>query len=109
MVSVPPGELLTRYGPALVAPMTQPLATTALTTPVPPGDSMTNGLANPLDVLNYASTTAWLNELISALTGQDVMAPVRLRGGGSAGEGAADVPKRVPRTGTVACRVGGRS
>ncbi|MBW6432729.1 hypothetical protein KZ829_03110 [Actinoplanes hulinensis] len=43
---------------------------------VPPGlpdESLSNGFLNPIDLLNYASPTAWINKGIEAATGFDVI------------------------------------
>lgn len=40
--------------------------------PAEPDDSVSNGFANPLDLFNYASPSAWINSTIEGLTGFDV-------------------------------------
>jgi hypothetical protein len=40
--------------------------------PGEPDDSITNGFANPLDLFNYVSPSAWINEAIENLTGVNV-------------------------------------
>lgn len=44
-----------------------------LVDPREPDDSISNGFANPLDMFNYLSPSAWINEAIEALTGTDVL------------------------------------
>jgi hypothetical protein len=39
---------------------------------LPPEESWTNGFANPLDIFNYLSPSAWANSLIEKLTGVDI-------------------------------------
>jgi len=46
--------------------------TAFLTEPAKPDDSISNGFANPLDLFNYVSPSAWLNAAIEKLTGVDV-------------------------------------
>lgn len=46
--------------------------TAFLTEPAKPDDSVSNGFANPLDLFNYVSPSAWLNSAIEKLTGVDV-------------------------------------
>ena len=43
-----------------------------LTTPGEPEESISNGFANPLDLFNYVSPSAWINDAIEKLTGVDV-------------------------------------
>jgi hypothetical protein len=40
--------------------------------PSEPDDSISNGFANPIDVLNYFSPSAWINAAIESLTDVDV-------------------------------------
>ncbi|MFU8850721.1 hypothetical protein ACNAW0_07015 [Micromonospora sp. SL1-18] len=40
--------------------------------PAKPDSSVSNGFANPLDLFNYVSPSAWLNAAIQKLTGVDV-------------------------------------
>ena len=47
-------------------------ATRFLVDPPEPDDSVTNGFANPLDVFNYVSPSAWVNELIETASGVDI-------------------------------------
>lgn len=42
-----------------------------LKAPGEPDDSVSNGFANPLDVFNYVSPSAWINDAIASLTGFD--------------------------------------
>lgn len=37
-----------------------------------PDESVTNGFVNPLDVFNYISPSAWINDLIEKTTGVDI-------------------------------------
>lgn len=46
--------------------------TALLKEPGEPDTSLSNGFANPLDLFNYVSPSAWLNEAIANLTGVDV-------------------------------------
>jgi hypothetical protein len=46
--------------------------TSYLVEPGEPDDSVSNGFANPLDLFNYASPSAWINTAIEKLTGVDV-------------------------------------
>lgn len=46
--------------------------TALLRAPGAPDDSVTNGFVNPLDLFNYLSPSAWINEAIANLTGVDV-------------------------------------
>ena len=46
---------------------------THLVSPTLPDETMTNGFVNPIDILNYASPTAWINKGIEAATGFDVI------------------------------------
>jgi hypothetical protein len=39
--------------------------------PGEPDDSLSNGFANPLDLFNYVSPSAWINDAIASLTGFD--------------------------------------
>jgi hypothetical protein len=39
--------------------------------PGEPEDSISNGFLNPIDIFNYASPSAWINEAITSLTGFD--------------------------------------
>lgn len=39
--------------------------------PGEPDDSLSNGFANPIDLFNYVSPSAWINEAIAGLTGFD--------------------------------------
>lgn len=50
--------------------MTDP--TTYLVEPGTPDASISNGFVNPIDILNYASPSAWINSGIEELTGFDV-------------------------------------
>ncbi|MEU4219605.1 hypothetical protein [Actinoplanes sp. NPDC026623] len=47
-------------------------ATQYLVAPGEPDDSMTNGFANPFDLFNYISPSAWINDLIEKTTGIDI-------------------------------------
>jgi hypothetical protein len=40
--------------------------------PGEPDASVSNGFANPLDLFNYVSPSAWINAAIESLTGVDV-------------------------------------
>ncbi|GAA5188207.1 hypothetical protein GCM10023322_38320 [Rugosimonospora acidiphila] len=46
--------------------------TALLTEPGEPDDSVSNGFANPADLFNYVSPSAWINSAIESLTGFDV-------------------------------------
>lgn len=46
--------------------------TAFLTEPGEPDDSVSNGFANPADLFNYVSPSAWINSAIEGLTGFDV-------------------------------------
>lgn len=46
--------------------------TVFLKEPAKPDDSISHGFANPLDLFNYVSPSAWLNAAIEKLTGVDV-------------------------------------
>jgi hypothetical protein len=46
--------------------------TDLLVAPPEPDASISQGYANPLDLINLASPSAWINDLIAALTGVDV-------------------------------------
>lgn len=46
--------------------------TAFLKEPGEPDDSVSNGFANPLDLFNYVSPSAWINSAIEGLTGFDV-------------------------------------
>lgn len=46
--------------------------TAFLVPPSEPDASVSNGFANPIDVLNYFSPSAWINAAIEGLTGVDV-------------------------------------
>jgi hypothetical protein len=46
--------------------------TALLAAPGEPDDSVSNGFANPLDLFNYVSPSAWINAAIESLTGVDV-------------------------------------
>jgi hypothetical protein len=50
--------------------MTDP--TDLLVGPSTPDETLTNGFINPLDVLNYASPSAWINDGIEKATGFDI-------------------------------------
>ncbi|MDT5030437.1 MAG: hypothetical protein QOC94_608 [Actinoplanes sp.] len=43
-----------------------------LVEPTEADDSISNRYVNPLDLFNYLSPSAWLNEAINSLTGVDV-------------------------------------
>src|SRR5689334_4257383 len=47
-------------------------ATQYLVAPGEPDDSVTNGFVNPVDVFNYLSPSAWVNDIISKTTGVDI-------------------------------------
>ncbi|GID98017.1 hypothetical protein ACFQFC_15820 [Amorphoplanes digitatis] len=47
-------------------------ATQYLVAPGEPDESVTNGFTNPLDVFNYVSPSAWVNDLIETTTGIDI-------------------------------------
>ena len=51
--------------------MTDP--TIYLAAPKAPDDSITNGFLNPLDVFNYVSPAAWVNEAIETAVGFDLI------------------------------------
>lgn len=46
--------------------------TAFLTQPGEPDDSVSNGFANPADLFNYVSPSAWINSAIESLTGFDL-------------------------------------
>ena len=37
-----------------------------------PEDSITNGFVNPVDIFNYVSPAAWINDVIEKSTGIDI-------------------------------------
>ena len=47
-------------------------ATQYLVAPGRPDESVTNGFTNPLDLFNYLSPSAWVNEVIEKTTGVDI-------------------------------------
>ncbi|MGX6606541.1 hypothetical protein ACWKSP_31125 [Micromonosporaceae bacterium Da 78-11] len=47
-------------------------ATRFLVAPAEPDDSITNGFVNPLDVFNYISPSAWINDIIEKASGVDI-------------------------------------
>lgn len=47
-------------------------ATRFLVAPGEPDESITNGFVNPIDVFNYLSPSAWVNDIIEKATGVDI-------------------------------------
>lgn len=47
-------------------------ATHYLVAPAEPDDSVTNGFVNPVDLFNYLSPSAWVNDIIAKTTGVDI-------------------------------------
>ena len=47
-------------------------AASYLVAPGEPDDSVTNGFVNPLDVFNYVSPSAWVNDIIEKVSGVDI-------------------------------------
>ena len=47
-------------------------ATQYLVEPGRPDESVTNGFTNPLDLFNYISPSAWVNDVIEKTTGVDI-------------------------------------
>jgi hypothetical protein len=47
-------------------------ATQYLVAPAEPDDSVTNGFVNPVDIFNYLSPSAWVNDIIAKTTGIDI-------------------------------------
>ncbi|MBM2623398.1 hypothetical protein JIG36_48680 [Actinoplanes sp. LDG1-06] len=43
-----------------------------LVAPAEPDDSVTNGFVNPIDIFNYVSPSAWVNDIIEKSTGVDI-------------------------------------